>query len=59
VNGIIADFSRATHLLVKNAGHEDMLPDNGVQQLIRKFFVSGAVDTTEISLPVPQFIPIF
>ena len=56
---IIKDFSRATHLVVENAGHEDMLPDETVQTAICRFFISGQVIQKTISLPVPKFVEIY
>jgi pimeloyl-ACP methyl ester carboxylesterase len=51
-------FTNATHILVHYAGHEDMLPDDNVQQAIVKFFQRHEIALTDILLPKPEFEPI-
>ncbi|HTE25027.1 alpha/beta hydrolase [Flavitalea sp.] len=59
VEEIIQGFSKGVDLVVENAGHEDMLPDEKVQDAMLRFFKSGLVNSNTIIFPVPEFIPVF
>ena len=59
VEEVIEGFSNANHLLVQNAGHEDMLPDAQVQLSIISFFNNKEEISTKIFLPKPKFVSIF
>lgn len=59
VEDVIEGFSNANHILVQNAGHEDMLPNEQVHLSIISFFNNEEKISTKIFLPVPQFIPVF
>jgi len=48
-------FTQGLSLLVKYAGHEDMLPNEQVQNLLVDFFNNAQVNITEISMPKPVF----
>ena len=49
---------RATHIVVANAGHEDMLPAAGVQAAMADFFAGRDVSARHIALPPPRFLSI-
>lgn len=46
---------RATHLIVANAGHEDMLPMPEVQRAIGDYFAGKDVAGRNIARPLPKF----
>lgn len=46
---------RATHLIVDNAGHEDMLPMREVQQAIGDHLAGKSVAGRQIARPAPKF----
>lgn len=48
-------FANAVHLIVENAGHEDMLPHPDVQKAIVDFLAGNDVSGRHIRLPKPQF----
>ena len=48
-------FSNAEHIVVANAGHEDMLPDPEVQSAIARFLDGQDVSDVRIALPPPEF----
>ncbi len=51
-------FPNSAHLIVENAGHEDMIPHPDVQQAIMDFLGGQDVRDRSIALPQPDFIPI-
>jgi pimeloyl-ACP methyl ester carboxylesterase len=51
-------FARSVHLIVENAGHESMLPDQLVQRTILDFFRGRDVKHVKVSLPALRFSPI-
>ena len=59
VEEIIKDFSKAAHVIVENAGHEDMLPNEDVHAAMVKFFTSDEVGVRTITLPIPKFVPVY
>jgi pimeloyl-ACP methyl ester carboxylesterase len=46
---------RASHLIVQNAGHEDLEPNGEVQAVIADFLAGKDVSARHVSLPVPDF----
>jgi len=51
-------FTRGTHLIVVNAGHEDMLPNPTVHKAIVSFLRDGDPGVTRVVLPAPKFVPV-
>jgi pimeloyl-ACP methyl ester carboxylesterase len=51
-------FKNSTHLVVKNAGHEDMLINPQVQQAMADYFGGREVGKLKISLPAVRFLPL-
>ena len=51
-------FKNSTHLLVKNAGHEDMLVNPQVQQAITEYLQGQDVSRLKLSLPEVRFLPL-
>ena len=51
-------FKRNTHIIVENAGHESMLVDARVQQLIADFLRGQDVSKVKIALPPLKFQPL-
>ena len=51
-------FRKSTHLIVENAGHESMLVDAKVQQMIVDYLRGGDVSKTRLALPRVKFNPI-
>jgi hypothetical protein len=49
-------MTRATHLIVENAGHEDTLPHPEVQRAILDFLRGKDVSARRIALPSPKFL---
>ena len=45
----------ASHLIVANAGHEDLEPDEGVQAVIADYLAGKEVSERHVSLPRPRF----
>lgn len=45
----------ARHLIVQNAGHEDMEPSEDVQAVIADYFAGKDVSTRHVTLPSPRF----
>jgi len=46
---------RAMHLIVQNAGHEDLEPNEDVQSAIADYFAGRDVSARRIALPTPDF----
>lgn len=51
-------FTHSTHLIVENAGHEDMLINALVQEAIADYFAGKDVSSVKISRPPLRFAPI-
>ena len=51
-------FKRSTHLIVENAGHESMLTETSVQQVIADYLLGQDVSKTKLALPPLKFRPI-
>ncbi|QMU30570.1 alpha/beta fold hydrolase [Adhaeribacter radiodurans] len=58
VEEIKKGFTQATHVLVEYAGHEDMLPNENVQQVIKSFYQGASITRTFIPAPKPEFEPV-
>ncbi|MFL6276349.1 MAG: alpha/beta fold hydrolase [Blastocatellia bacterium] len=51
-------FKSSAHIIVKNAGHEDMLINPQVQQAIADYFGGRDISRVKIALPALRFLPI-
>jgi len=51
-------FTNGTHLIVRNAGHEDLLPNRDVQRAIGEFLKGEEVSARGVELPTPRFVPL-
>jgi len=51
-------FKNGPHIIVENAGHEDMLINHQVQQTIVDYFAGRDIRQVKISLPPLRFLPI-
>lgn len=51
-------FKSSTHIIVKNAGHESMLTEAPVQQVLVDYLRGSDVSSAPISLPPIKFAPI-
>jgi len=51
-------FIRSDHLVVENAGHEDMLVNPEVRAVLRDFFAGEDVSDRHVALPVPGFLTV-
>jgi pimeloyl-ACP methyl ester carboxylesterase len=51
-------FANSTHVLVKYAGHEDMLPNENVHKAMIEFYQGRKITSAIIQLPKPKFVPI-
>ncbi len=51
-------FLDSVHLVVENAGHEDMLPNEEVRAIIARFLRGEDVRDARVSLPTPSFVGI-
>jgi pimeloyl-ACP methyl ester carboxylesterase len=51
-------FKSSAHLIVDNAGHEDMLINQQVQQAIVDYFSGRDIRHVKVSLPTLRFLPI-
>ncbi len=51
-------FSRSTHLVVENAGHEQVLPQPAIRDAIRRFLAGEAVGDVHVELPPLRFVPL-
>jgi pimeloyl-ACP methyl ester carboxylesterase len=49
---------RAQHLVVENAGHEDLLTNPEVQRAIGEFLATGETGTARIAAPPLRFVPL-
>ena len=49
-------FTRATHLIVENAGHEDTMPNREVQKAMVDFLRGQDVSGRRIALPERKFL---
>lgn len=52
-------FYNSNHVIIQNAGHEDMLPARQVQELIIAFIRKENISLTPITLPKPRFVAVF
>lgn len=56
---VLSGFTNGTHIVVENAGHEDMLFVNQkVMSTALRFFGGDDVADVRIALPSPRFVPI-
>lgn len=51
-------FTASTHLEVENAGHEDMLGEPEITEVLVDFFSGGSVAARRLSLPPPVFLSV-
>lgn len=51
-------FRPSTHLVIENAGHESMLTESRVQQVIADYLRGQDVSRVQIALPPLKFVPI-
>ena len=51
-------FSRATHLVVENAGHEQILPHPEIEKAVVRFLAGEDVSEVRASYPPLRFVPI-
>ena len=51
-------LSRAHHLVVENAGHEDLLTNPAVQRAIGEFLARGTIEDARVTAPVIDFVPL-
>jgi pimeloyl-ACP methyl ester carboxylesterase len=51
-------FKNSTHIVVKNAGHEDMLVNPEVQQAMIEYLQGRDVSKRKVSLPGVRFLPL-
>ena len=51
-------FKQSTHIIVANAGHEDMLVNEQVQRAIVDYFIGRDISGLRIALPALRFLPI-
>lgn len=51
-------FTRSHHIVVDNAGHEDMLVHPEVRALLADFFAGEDVSDRRVQLPAPRFLSI-
>lgn len=51
-------FKHSTHIVIPNAGHESMLPDDRCQQTMVDFLNGKDVSSVKIALPPLKFVPI-
>jgi pimeloyl-ACP methyl ester carboxylesterase len=49
-------LTRASHLIVENAGHEDTIVSSEVQRTIHEFLAGGEVSGRHVALPRPKFL---
>jgi pimeloyl-ACP methyl ester carboxylesterase len=51
-------FSRSTHIIVENAGHESVIPHPAIQQAIVDFFKGSDLSKVKVALPPIKFLPL-
>lgn len=51
-------FSNGTHLIVENAGHEQILWQPAIREAVRRFLKGEDVSDVKVSLPPIRFVPI-
>lgn len=51
-------FANGTHLIVDNAGHEQILPQPKIQDAVRRFINGEDVSNVTVNLPPLRFVPI-
>ncbi len=51
-------LSNAVHMVVENAGHEQILPQPEVQASILQFLRGKEIECTRVKLPTIQFVPL-
>lgn len=51
-------FKSSTHIIVKNAGHESMLTESSVQQVMVDYLRGQDVSSAQVSLPPLKFVAI-
>ncbi len=51
-------FSNGTHLIVENAGHEQILPQPAIAKAILDFLRGRDVRNVKVVLPMMKFVPI-
>jgi len=51
-------LTRGQHLVVENAGHEDLLTNPEVQRAIGEFLARGTVSTTRVAALPLDFVPL-
>jgi pimeloyl-ACP methyl ester carboxylesterase/predicted Zn-dependent protease len=50
-------FPHSAHIIIENAGHQDLLRAAGVIEMIAAFVGGRQVESQTFSLPAPEFIP--
>jgi pimeloyl-ACP methyl ester carboxylesterase len=51
-------FSNSTHLIIENAGHEDLMTNRDVQQAVVRFFKGQLLKDARIKAPPIRFAPV-
>ncbi len=51
-------FPNSTHIIVENAGHEQIIPQPEIQKALVRFINGEDVNDVHVSLPPPRFVPI-
>lgn len=50
-------FAQSVHLIIENAGHQDLLKAEGARAQVVRFLKTGKIEISKFSLPAPQFLP--
>ncbi len=50
-------FPNAAHLIIENAGHQDLLRGPGIIEAVAAFVQGKKVESKKFALPAPEFIP--
>lgn len=50
-------FAQSMHLIIENAGHQDLLKAEGARAQVVRFLKTGKIEADKFSLPAPQFLP--